>query len=101
VALSPSSFSSLSPGAIEAIGFLAGTLTTLSFVPQVTKAWRTRSTGDLSTAMLTSFTAGVIAWLVYGVALGSWPVVLTNGATLVLTGVLLVLKLTEGRGRRP
>lgn len=85
----------LSPAVIETIGFAAGTCTTLSFVPQVIKAWRTRSTGDLSTTMLAAFTAGVVLWLLYGLALGSLPVILTNAVTLVLTGVLLVLKLRE------
>jgi|CXWL01.1.fsa_nt_gi MtN3 and saliva related transmembrane protein len=85
----------LSPEVIEVIGFLAGTLTTLSFVPQVAKALRSRSTGDLSTVMLTAFTAGVALWLLYGVALRSWPVILANAITLVLAGVLLRLKLME------
>ncbi len=62
-------FPPLSPVFVEAVGFLAGLLTTLSFVPQVAKAWRTRSTGDLSTTMLVSFTGGVACWLVYGLLL--------------------------------
>ena len=84
--------------ALEALGFVTGGLTTLSFVPQVVKAWRTKSTGDLSGAMLAVFTAGVICWLSYGVALGSWPVIVTNACTLALTSVLLWLKLREGSG---
>jgi len=82
---------------INVLGFLAGTLTTISFVPQVAKAWRTRSTGDLSLTMLVTFTSGVLLWLVYGVALGSTPVILANAVTLVLSGVLLALKLRRNR----
>ena len=82
---------------IELLGFAAGTLTTLSFVPQVAKAWRTRSTGDLSMTMLTAFTAGVALWLVYGLALRSWPVIVANAITLGLSGILLALKLNERR----
>ena len=90
-------FSQLPPGLVEAIGFLAGTLTTISFVPQVIKTWRTRSTGDLSGAMLGVFTAGVISWLVYGLALWSWPVIGANAVTLLLTGALLVMKVRGPR----
>ena len=90
-------FSRLPPGLIEAIGFLAGTLTTVSFIPQVVKTWRTKSTGDLSGAMLGVFTAGVVSWLVYGLALHSWPVIGANAVTLVLTGALLAMKV---RGQR-
>lgn len=78
---------------IDLLGFLAGTLTTVSFVPQVAKAWRTKSTGDLSLAMLVTFTAGVLFWLIYGLALESLPMVLTNAVTLILSGLLLALKL--------
>lgn len=90
-------FPDLSHGLVEGLGYAAGILTTLSFVPQVLKTWRTRSAGDLSATMLTVFTAGVVLWLVYGLALGSFPVILANGVTLVLTGVLLVLRLRRGR----
>lgn len=82
---------------IETLGFVAGTLTTLSFIPQVARAWRTRSTGDLSLTMLVAFTTGVALWLVYGVALMSWPVIVANGVTLLLSGFLLVLKLRPNR----
>ena len=83
------------PGVIEALGFAAGALTTLSFIPQVVKAWRSRSTGDLSLTMLVAFTTGVALWLVYGLAVMSWPVIVANGITLGLSGVLLTLKLRK------
>jgi len=70
------------------IGYAAAALTTSAFIPQVVKSWRSRSTGDLSAAMLVVFTAGIVLWLLYGLALGSLPVVLANGVTLVLSATL-------------
>ncbi len=75
------------------LGLVAGTLTTIAFVPQVVKTWRTRSTRDISLGMFSLFTTGVVLWLVYGIVIGSWPVILANGATLALSITLLTLKL--------
>ena len=60
------------------IGFIAAILTTVSFVPQVLKVWRTRSAKDISLGMYSLFTLGIAAWLVYGVLIDSWPVILAN-----------------------
>jgi MtN3 and saliva related transmembrane protein len=79
---------------VQAIGFTAGTLTALAFLPQALKAWRTRSTGDLSIGMLLAQGAGVSLWIVYGVAIASRPVIMSNSVTLTLTAVLLVFKRT-------
>ena len=78
---------------IQAIGFLAGLLTTGPFVPQVVKAYRTRSTNDLSLAMLTTFSGGLGLWVAYGIATRQTPVVVTNVVTFVLVLVLLWVKL--------
>ena len=80
---------------VALIGHAAGALTTLSFLPQVIKAWRTRSTGDLSLAMLLVFLVGIALWLVYGIILGALPLILANTVTLVLVLVLLGLKLAS------
>jgi MtN3 and saliva related transmembrane protein len=77
---------------IQAVGFLAGALTTIAFIPQVARTWRTRSTGDLSLPMLVIFNVGVVLWLVYGVALREAPMMLWNAATLPMSISLLVLK---------
>ena len=77
----------------DLIGLAAGTLTTVAFLPQVVKTWRGGSTGDLSLAMYLAFCCGVVLWLVYGLLLGAWPVVVANGATLVLAGIVLAIKL--------
>jgi MtN3 and saliva related transmembrane protein len=68
-------------------------LTALAFLPQVLKTWRTRSSGDLSAVMLTAQSTGVALWIVYGIAIGSTPVILANAVTLTLCLALLVFKL--------
>jgi MtN3 and saliva related transmembrane protein len=75
------------------IGFIAALLTTVSFVPQVLKVWRTRSAKDISLGMYSLFTLGIATWLVYGVLIDSWPVILANLVTLMLAGSVLVMKL--------
>jgi MtN3 and saliva related transmembrane protein len=80
------------------VGSIAAALTTIAFVPQVVKTLRTRQTRDISTAMWSLFCAGVGLWLVYGLLLGAWPIILANAATLVLAGTVLVVKL-RNRGK--
>jgi MtN3 and saliva related transmembrane protein len=74
------------------IGILAGCLTTLSFLPQVIKTWKSRSTRDISLTMFAAFTLGVALWLVYGLLILSWPVIVSNVVTLGLAGIILFLK---------
>jgi MtN3 and saliva related transmembrane protein len=82
--------------AVTALGLLAGTLTTIAFVPQVVKTWRTRSTHDISLGMFAILVAGMLAWLVYGAIIGDLPLVLANGVTLLLAGTILVFKIRNG-----
>ena len=76
----------------EAIGSLAAILTTLSFLPQVVKTWRTRSAGDISWVWLLAFASGLALWLVYGVAIASLPLVGANGVTLSLVLTIAAIK---------
>jgi MtN3 and saliva related transmembrane protein len=78
------------------IGFVAGGLTTIAFVPQLVKTWRSRSAEDVSLGMLVIFCTGVALWLVYGLLIGAWPVILANVVTLVLALAILLLKLRYG-----
>lgn len=78
------------------IGYIAANLTTLSFVPQVWQTWKTRHTKDISLRMYVLFTGGVALWLVYGLLLGAWPIILANAVTLILAGAVLTLKLRHG-----
>jgi MtN3 and saliva related transmembrane protein len=77
---------------ITLLGFAAGTLTTISFVPQVHKAWRTKRCDDLSLTMLLAFGAGVLLWLIYGLVLHAPPIIAANAVTLALILWLLYLK---------
>ena len=75
------------------LGFLAGLLTTISFLPQVVKTWKSRSASDLSLGMLFVFSVGVICWLVYGLLLQEMPMILWNAVTLFLVLIILIMKL--------
>ena len=81
---------------VTALGFLAGFLTTVAFIPQLIRARRSQSTKDLSLPMFVSFTTGVLLWLMYGMAIHSLPVIAANGVTLVLAAAILVLKIRHG-----
>ncbi len=76
----------------EWLGYLAATLTTAAFLPQVLHTWRSRSARDLSVAWLVTFSIGVAGWLAYGVLMHSRPVIVGNAVTLGLTGALAYLK---------
>src|SRR2546430_785729 len=80
----------------DLIGVLAGTLSTIAFIPQAWRIWKTRSARDLSLPMYLIFTAGVALWFVYGLMLGAVPIVVCNGLTLVLAGTVLAMKLRFG-----
>jgi len=75
------------------IGSAAATLTTTAFIPQAWKIWRTRHTADISLSMYALFTLGVAMWLIYGILLGSWPIIIANCITLLLAGLVLMMKL--------
>jgi len=80
---------------MEMIGYLAACLTTAAFVPQVWKVYRTRDTRAISQAMYLIFSLGVFLWLIYGWCLGSWPIVMANGVTLLLSLSILSMKFNE------
>jgi MtN3 and saliva related transmembrane protein len=80
----------------DVVGYSAGFLATAAFVPQVAKTFRERSTRDISLGMYLLFCAGVFLWLLYGLLIGSWPVIVSNLVTLALSGAVLALKLRHG-----
>ena len=80
----------------ELFGYLAATLTTVSFIPQVIQVWRSKHTKDISLGMYSIFTVGIGVWLVYGILLGSMPIIIANCVTLVLAGSVLAMKLKYG-----
>lgn len=77
---------------LDLLGLSAGSLTTLSFVPQVIKTWRSKSADDISTGMFVIFSIGLVMWLIYGLYLQSLPIIVSNIVTLALTVVILILK---------
>jgi MtN3 and saliva related transmembrane protein len=80
----------------DLVGYAAGFLATAAFVPQVAKTFKARSARDISLGMYVLFCAGVALWLAYGLLIASWPVIISNTVTLVLSGAVLVLKLRHG-----
>jgi MtN3 and saliva related transmembrane protein len=79
------------------IGYLAATLTTASFLPQVWLIFRTRNVAGISLGMYAVFTLGTALWLAWGVLIAAWPVVVANGITLVLALSVLVMKIALSR----
>jgi len=78
---------------VTLIGLAAAFLTTLAFLPQVIKVWRTRSTKDISLLTFLCFCSGVILWLIYGIIINNLPLIAANGVTLILSGTILIFKL--------
>ena len=78
------------------IGSTAATLTTIAFIPQAWKVWRTRHTADISMGMYVLFTTGVALWLAYGILIESWPIIMANSFTLALAGAVLAMKYRFG-----
>jgi MtN3 and saliva related transmembrane protein len=82
----------------DLIGAIAGTLTTISFVPQVMRVFKTRQTRDISMTMMLLFSLGVAMWVAFGYMVDSMPVVWTNAMTLVLALTIVAAKVRFDRG---
>lgn len=81
---------------IETIGFMAGALTTTSFLPQVIKSFKLKETKDISLTMYIAIGVGILLWLVYGLYLGALPIILANLVSFVLVLIILILKIRYG-----
>ena len=77
---------------METLGYAAGILTSIAFIPQVLQIYKTKSAKDVSLAMFLLFTMGVVLWLVYGIKANAFPVIMANGITLLLSLVILFFK---------
>jgi MtN3 and saliva related transmembrane protein len=84
----------------DLLGYAAATLTTAAFMPQAWLTFRTRDVSGISLAMYSVFTIGIALWLLYGVLLQAWPIVIANTVTLALAAGILAMKLRLG-GRPP
>ena len=83
-------------GAATIIGYIAGTLTTVAYLAQVLRTLKHRRTKDISLGMYLMLCAGIGLWLVYGIFIHSWPVIIANAVTLVLSGSVLLMKIRFG-----
>ena len=84
---------SMSLFAMNSVGSVAASCTTLSFLPQLIRVWRRKSASDISLTMFLLFSFGVLCWLIYGVGIGSGPITVANAITLALALAILALKL--------
>jgi MtN3 and saliva related transmembrane protein len=85
---------------LDWLGSLAAVLTTSSFVPQAMLTLRTRDVSGISLGMYGAFTIGVALWLAYGLAIGSWPIIVANALTVALAATILGTKIVVERRRR-
>ena len=81
---------------LDVLGYLAGILTTLAYLPQVIKILRHKGTKDISLGMYVMLCTGIACWMLYGIGLGSWPIILANMVTLALAGIILAAKIRNG-----
>ena len=77
----------------EIIGLIAAVLTTSAYVPQVYKTWKTKSAGNISLTMYIAMFTGILLWLVYGIHLNSFAMIVANIITAVLTSIIIYFKL--------
>ena len=82
--------------AITLIGFAAGFLTTVAFIPQVARIWKSRSARDVSLPAFATFTLGLAGWLAFGILKQDPPIILWNAVTLLLAGAILAMKIRFG-----
>jgi MtN3 and saliva related transmembrane protein len=85
---------------IQAVGYLAAACSTLSFAPQAWKIIRSARTHDISAGMYLLTVAGFALWLAFGIFTQQWPLMLSNGICLALSGFILIMKLLPDRKKR-
>ena len=78
---------------VKNLGYIAGFFTTIAFLPQVLKVWRTKSTKDISIWMFLIFTTGVFLWLIYGLMIFNYSLIIANTITLILSISILIAKI--------
>lgn len=85
------------PPVVNTIGLMAAACTTISFVPQLIRVWRLRSAREISLVMFSVFSLGTFLWLLYGICLHAFPIILANAVSLGLSLAILILKLRFDR----
>lgn len=84
----------------ELIGYLAGILTSIAVIPQIAKAWKTRQVEDISLITVGILICGLALWVTYGFITQAWPIVLTNGLSLLMNSFLFGLVIYTRHGKR-
>lgn len=82
---------------VELLGIIAGTLTTISFLPQLVKIVKNKSAKDVSLLMFLIFTVGIFLWLVYGILTLTLAIIIANSVTIILALSILILKIKYDR----
>ena len=77
----------------DIFGFFAATLTSIAFLPQLFRTWNTKSADDISYKMLILFLLGVCCWIIYGIQINSFPVLIANVVTFTLNALILIFKI--------
>ncbi|MBD2456842.1 SemiSWEET transporter [Nostoc sp. FACHB-87] len=75
------------------LGLVAGALTTIAFLPQMFKIWKSKSAKDVSFVMLITFMSGLLLWLIYGITLQALPIIIANAISFIFNLIILCLKL--------
>ncbi len=91
----------MTPDQLTILGYIAATITTGSFVPQVYKTFQTKSVEDLSYWMLGLMLGGIILWFIYGLELNAMPIIMANGVTGVLILALIIMKGVYSKDPKP
>ena len=78
---------------IEYIGFIGGFCTTIAFLPQIIKMLQSKSTKDVSLSMYIIYCFGLIMWVIYGYLVNSYPIIIFNSITVVLSLITIIMKL--------
>jgi MtN3 and saliva related transmembrane protein len=86
---------------ITLIGSIAGVCTTVAFLPQVIRVWRLKRADEISLLTFLVFSIGTLVWLIYGLLVASWPIIVANGVTFVLSMTILSMKLKWDRRSSP
>ena len=85
---------------IDLYGFLAALLTTIAFLPQLYKTWQTKSADDVSLIMLILFITGLFCWIIYGLKINSFPILIANVITFIFNFSILILKITYRKNKQ-
>lgn len=81
----------------DLLGYAAGAITSLTFLPQVVKTWREKSAKDVSLLMFIIAAINEVMWIVYGALLDNWVIILTNAIVLSMSLIMIFLKLRYNR----